>query len=356
MAQLAVIPSLQEETSTSESMRFVATGGEYFRIWIVNILLSIITLGIYSAWAKVRRNQYFYSSTSLAGSSFDYHGNPMAILKGRIAALVIFGGYNLAFRFSPMAGLAMFVVLAAIMPWLTWKSLQFKLYNSSYRGIRFGFGGSARAAYFHYLLLPLLCTLTAFLPMAPFVHQRLKRFQHSESRFGTTKFGFDAGAGSFYKAYLLFAAIFVPLTAAFYFGVFSPLIGALPALPADQRISMIGAMLIFSLYGALFLAFPLFLTMLQNLIWNHTTLERHRFHSEMKWGRMTFITLTNLLGIILTLGLYIPFAQVRALKYRIESTSLLVQGDLDDFVADSEQKVGAAGEGMADLLDFDLSM
>lgn len=355
MAQLAVIPSLQEETSTSESMRFSATGGEYFRIWIVNILLSIITLGIYSAWAKVRRNQYFYSSASLAGSSFDYHGNAMAILKGRIAALLIFSGYNLAFRVSPMGGLAMFVVLAAIMPWLIWKSLQFRLYNSSYRGIRFGFGGSAGAAYSHYLLLPLLCTLIALLPLAPFLHHRLKRFQHSESRFGTTRFGFDASVGSFYKAYLLFAAICVPLTAAFYFWVFSPLVSALPESPADRQAGTIGA-LIFSLYGALFLAFPLFLTMLQNLIWNHTTLERHRFHSEMKWSRMTFITLTNVLGIILTVGLYIPFAQVRALKYRIESTSLLVQGDLDDFVADSEQKVGAAGEGMADLLDFDLSM
>jgi uncharacterized membrane protein YjgN (DUF898 family) len=27
-------------------------------------------------------------------------------------------------------------------PWLIWRSLQFKLYNTSYRGIRFGFRGS----------------------------------------------------------------------------------------------------------------------------------------------------------------------------------------------------------------------
>lgn len=33
---------------------FTGSAGEYFRIWIVNIALSIVTLGIYSAWAKVR--------------------------------------------------------------------------------------------------------------------------------------------------------------------------------------------------------------------------------------------------------------------------------------------------------------
>ena len=40
---------------TDYPVRFVGTGSEYFRIWIVNLLLTIVTLGIYSAWAKVRR-------------------------------------------------------------------------------------------------------------------------------------------------------------------------------------------------------------------------------------------------------------------------------------------------------------
>ena len=69
---------------------FRATGGEYFRIWIVNLLLTIVTLGIYSAWAKVRRLRYFYGSTLLDGHSFEYHAKPLAILKGR---LIVFAAY-----------------------------------------------------------------------------------------------------------------------------------------------------------------------------------------------------------------------------------------------------------------------
>jgi Zn-dependent protease with chaperone function len=63
---------------------FRATGAEYLRIWIVNLLLTIVTVGIYSAWAKVRRLRYFYGSTALDGASFEYHGKPLAILKGRL--------------------------------------------------------------------------------------------------------------------------------------------------------------------------------------------------------------------------------------------------------------------------------
>jgi uncharacterized membrane protein YjgN (DUF898 family) len=71
--------------------RFTGNGREYFAIWIVNLLLSIITLGIYSAWAKVRREQYFHRNTLLDDQPFEYTGNPVRILIGRIVALVVIG-------------------------------------------------------------------------------------------------------------------------------------------------------------------------------------------------------------------------------------------------------------------------
>jgi uncharacterized membrane protein YjgN (DUF898 family) len=113
-----------------EPVSFTGTGGEYFRIWITNTFLSIITLGIYSAWAKVRRTRYFYGNTRLAGASFDYHGQPKAILKGRAVALVMLIAYQV---FSDMQGVLaglLVLLLVAAFPWLMWKSLQFKLYNS----------------------------------------------------------------------------------------------------------------------------------------------------------------------------------------------------------------------------------
>lgn len=337
-----------------QSLQFHASGGEYFRIWIVNLLLTIVTLGIYSAWAKVRRNQYFYSSTELAGSSFEYHGNPIAILKGRIVALVLFGGYNVGLRYSPLVGGCMALLLAAVLPWLSWKSMQFKLYNTSYRGVRFGFKGSARQAYFYELLLPFLSLLTVGL-LAPFTHQRLKQYQHSESRYGISHFAFDGRVGSFYKAYGKFVALYfgglIILCVGLAFALWSSLSGPTGTAKTTAFYGFTAV-----IYLWVFLVMPLFLTLIQNLIWNHTSLAGHRFQSTLTWGRSTFIVVTNLLGIAVTLGLYMPFAHVRWLKYRLEATALLPNGSLDDFVAGSEQQIGAVGEGMIDVLDFDLSL
>lgn len=340
-----------EPASHEEGFTFTATGGEYFRIWIVNLLLTIVTLGIYSAWAKVRRNAYFYANTRLAGGGFEYHATPGAILKGRIVAALLFGGYNLTTQVSPVAGLFVFVLLMAVMPWLIWKSLQFALHNSSYRGIRFGFDGSARGAYFHYLLLPILAMFSLGL-LYPFVHQRIKRFQHTQSRYGSVPFTFDASVGSFYTRY---AALFGVLVLGFALTVGAALV--LIAGKSREDALATGTLAgIFLFYPYMLCAIWIFYAVIQNLIWNHTQLGPHRFHSTMKAGRIAFIYITNSLAIICTLGLFIPFAVVRAMKYRMECTSLIVEGSLDDFAAGQRAQVGAIGEGAADLAGFDIGL
>lgn len=337
---------------------FTGSGSEYFRIWIVNLLLSIITLGIYSAWAKVRRNRYFYDSTHVAGSSFEYHGNPIAILKGRIIAFVCLAAYQFSFRYSPLLGLSVFGILMLIMPWLAWKSLQFKLYNSSYRGIRFGFRGSLGKAYLNFLLYPILAAISLY-TLLPLMHRQIKKFQHEESRFGNTHFSFVAKISSFYLIYIIgFAAFMVGLigigvvAGSAIFTMFSENAGAKP--DADSMKSFMYA--IGAIYVWMFCLAPLFFTMTQNLIWSNTRLGEHRFTCKMHLGRVIFIMFTNVIGVICTLGLFIPFAHIRTLKYRLESMTLIPNDDLDNFVAHEQQQTSATGEGMADMFDFDLSM
>jgi uncharacterized membrane protein YjgN (DUF898 family) len=66
------------QTAEMRVERFTFTGNasEYFRIWIVNLFLTIITIGIYSPWAKVRRLKYFYGNTWLDGHNFDHFKGP----------------------------------------------------------------------------------------------------------------------------------------------------------------------------------------------------------------------------------------------------------------------------------------
>jgi uncharacterized membrane protein YjgN (DUF898 family) len=334
-----------------QRIKFHASGSEYFRIWIVNLLLTIVTLGIYSAWAKVRRNQYFYSSTELAGSSFEYHGNPVSILKGRVLAGLFVGAYALTVHSSPAFAFLALIVLAVISPWFMWKSLQFRLHNTSYRGIRFRFAGDKYDAYTNYLVRPLLNGPTLGLA-APFVHQRAKAWTHNNARYGNARFSFDAEVSDFYKLYGWFVLIggggFALLT-------WLIMSAVSPAGGSEARAFEAG-LVVMAGYGWFFLVYPLFMQMMQNLVWNHTSLEQHRFQSDMNWGRMVFITVTNYLAVICTLGLFLPFARVRTLRYRLESIALQPEGALDDVLAAPQDDIGATGEGAADFFDFDLSM
>jgi uncharacterized membrane protein YjgN (DUF898 family) len=351
----ASFDSSNSQVFDSKPFIFSGRGSEYFRIWIVNMLLSLVTLGIYSAWAKVRRNRYFYDNTSLAGSSFDYHGNPHAILKGRIIAVVMIGLYHLGPRIAPWVGVVMFLLLVAAWPWLIWKSLQFKLYNSSYRGIRFGMQGKLGTAYFVYLILPILTLITAYL-LAPFTHQRIKRFQHNASQFGDTSFSFHATVGSFYRLYLklIVAAFGMFFLLIFFYAMATWMSGFLMMLMTDFWVKSILGMGLS--YAAFAMLYPLYLTLTQNLIWSNTRLGEHQFRSQMKWRRMAWIWVSNLVLIAVTLGLFMPFATIRSLRYRIESMTLLPASDLSEFIAASEASGSPVGEGMTDLLDFDLSL
>ncbi len=135
---------------------FYGRGGEYFGIWIVNLLLTILTLGIYSAWAKVRKKRYFYGNTELAGDRFEYHAKPKQILIGRIIAVVLFIAWIGLGGIHPYAQLALFLIGISVLPVLVARNLGFDARVSSYRGVRFDFTGTIGRAYLVFLLYPLL--------------------------------------------------------------------------------------------------------------------------------------------------------------------------------------------------------
>lgn len=340
--------------------QFSGKGGEYFRIWIVNLALTIVTLGIYSAWAKVRRLQYFYRNTTLAGNSFDYHGDPMAILKGRLIGVALLVLYYASESFDPTLGLIAFALLMLIMPWLVQRSLRFKLHNSSYRGLRFGFDGSVGNAYKAFLLWPVIGYITLGL-LAAVAHQRIKAYQHGNSRYGAEKFDFSVREGKFFGIYfrllgmVILLIIGVTLLAGM-FGGMASLFGG--GMSEEGKIAAIGlvvaAVIGFYLAAFLFIG-PWFAARIQNLVWNGTALGPHTFSSSVRARDLFWIYLTNFIGIVLTLGLFKPFADIRLAKYRLEHMALNAQGSLDEFLAGQQQFISAMGEETADVFDFDIS-
>lgn len=159
-------------------MAFHGSGSEYFRIWVVNLLLTIVTLGFYTPWAKVRTNRYFYAQTELAGSRFEYHAKPIDLLKGYLIFFGAFLLYGFLSSAVPATGPVFILIAMAAAPWLIAASMRFRLNATSYRGIRFAFHGSAKKAYKLFGLYVVLAGLPIFLITA--LGLSAEEFQPSE--------------------------------------------------------------------------------------------------------------------------------------------------------------------------------
>lgn len=335
--------------------RFTGRGFEYFRIWIVNILLSIVTLGIYSAWAKVRNKRYFYGNTLLEDTAFDFLAEPVKILKGRIIVVGFFVIYAIVAELTPV-GDALFalVLLPLLMPWAATTALRFNNRNSDFRNVGFNFHGRYGEAFLVYVVLTVLSVLTLGL-LYPYAVFRRKKFVVENSSYGTAPFAFEGAPQRFYVIYLSAAAMVVALL-------------VLPTLLLDhsatesvqeQGLSSSlslgsGASLIAGL--GVFAVVVYVRTRVANYTWQSTRLGEGYFHLQLEYPRMLWLTLSNAAAIVVSLGLLIPWAKVRMARYKVERLSLATTDKLDEFVGQARREDRATGEEFGDALDLDLGL
>ncbi len=325
-------------TTRMVPLEFRGEGREYFKIWLVNVILSVLTLGVYSAWAKVRRKQYLYGSTRIQGCGFEYLADPVKILKGRALVVVVALLSALLQQFLPFLALLFSLSFVAILPWLIVQSLAFNARNSAFRNIRFGFHGSYLEAAKVFILWPMLAALTLGI-LFPYVYFRQKRFIVENHSYGTTRFSFDATSRDYYRTFL---GVFVPGLAGF------AVIAVLAVLYRPFSIPA-AALLYFGL-------FALFSVKTTNLLFSSSRIGPHRLSADLTVKDYLSLVFTNTLGTVLTFGMFHPWAQVRALRYKMGHIRLVTAEELDGFVAAEQKRASALAEEAGDFLDLDVGL
>ncbi len=373
---------------------FTGSGSEYFRIWIVNLLLTIVTLGMYFPWAKVRRLRYFYGNTLVGGHALDFHGEPKRMLRGFLLVGVMGILYGLAGKVSVTAGVVALLIVAALWPALFRASQQFRLANTSWRGLRFRFSGNQVGAYRAMLPLFVPAALSlmlswrleedkdaqsagllfiagffASLLFVPLLLWMLKKYQHDNLALGQIQTRFSASAGSYYAialktvgvmlaAFLVVGLLFGLLTAAAKGG------GAFEAFSSsakgrvDAAVVVGVAMGFFAAYvAALLVIVPYATSRLQNLVWNHTANSEVRFESRLRFWKLLRLTLKNMVFSLFTLGLYLPFAKVAMARLRLEAVTVHTATDPDAWVGALQARADdAAGDAAADFFGVDIGL
>lgn len=353
-------------------IRFTGSGSEYFRIWAVNLLLILCTLGLYLPFAKARRIRYFYANTLVDGQALSFHGDPWKMFRGFLLLVVLMGLYGGLSTWSPMLGGLAFVALVLMWPPLWRAGMRFRLSHTSWRGLRFGFAGDVAGAYRTFLPVSLPLIVVMLVPedanglwlalvgiaglalnfMLVWTLGLVKRYQHNHFRFGRLQT----------RTWLEPSQVFgLSFRAGLVGGVVIVLCGITAAVLAPSAhqgggwLGLAGVVLVIVLaYTWVHCAFN---AGLQNMAWSRTASEETLFKSDVQTAALFRLTLKNWLLTALTLSLYRPFAAVATARLRLQAVSVETSLDLDALTgAEAAADVNAAGDFAGDFFGIDLGL
>lgn len=374
-------------------LEFTGSGREYFRIWIVNLLLILVSLTLYWPYARARRLRYFQNHTLVGGEPLGFHGDPRKMFRGYLVVVLLIVVYSALGHFLPQLAWLSTALLAASAPLLWQAAMRFRLHNTSWRGIRFHFDGAAQPAYWVLVpffvpllasdlllgLLPetesgeglltflayLLLGLLVFGSLAPWFFWRLKLYQYGGYGFMQERLQLQAGVKAFYRIFLKTAWLGVYVSVLGVGGIL--LIFGLLSLGGDPgSITTAASTLFLVLLGfltpALYLLWPIvlgpyFTAQMQNLLWSHSRSERLHFSSDLRFKDLCRVSLRNWLLILCSLGLYWPFARVNLARVRLAALTVHVPDDLDTWLAEARPAdQSAIGDAADDFMGLDIGL
>ena len=334
---------------------FHGSGEELFGIFIINVFLTIVTLGIYSFWAKVRTRQYLWGQTEFAGDRFGYHATGKELLMGWIKAAVLFGGIVvlsivLSVSVHDVLGtLVLWAGLLCLVPLAYIGTMRYRLSRTSWRGIRFSFRGQIRPFFWLSVRGMVLTALTLSL-YYPFYECEVRRFMVDHSNFGSGAFAFDGKPEKLFRVFVAhwFAALIGFIATFFILTQLRDLAGT----EVRTTAVMIGALFPLSLLIVLSLVWVSYAVRRRRYYWEHTSFADARFATTVSIGNLLRLYAVNLLLIVVTLGLALPWVTVRTRHYDCEHLTLRGSLDLDQ-IAQQARTATAVGEELGGFLDVD---
>lgn len=154
-------------------LAFTGDGGVYFGVWIVNVLLTIVTLGLFTPWARRRTIKYFYGHTLVADSPLEF----TAGIRGMVFGFLLLAAFYIALNVAAETGqhIVYFAIViggAVLAPFLWGSAMRFRLGHTRWRGLRLrftaGWGEVYRASWPVFALAAVwLVAGFAFARMAP---------------------------------------------------------------------------------------------------------------------------------------------------------------------------------------------
>lgn len=392
--------------------------GEQYKIFVLNVCLGLITLGIYHFWGKTRQRRYTTSSFNIFGDRFEYTGYGGQLFWGMIKALVIILIFSIpafwAFhnidvitkeyknthkeettestkakestikkdfkedeididklpaqqksKYLISLSLASFyaIFFYAFLPFVAvYGSLRYRVTHSRWRGIRGHMGGSAilYGLYGLFHLFLIIFTFGLWIPMADALKYKYKMHRIS---FGNQQAVFTPDYGQLFGIHLLsfFGGICAGVGIAVFVGFFTYfLIPQAHAAAETFSPTMEKSGIAFAIGMVAF-----FVCLFMSRFWYKAAFVRMRYNA-LKFGNIGFNcqisgwglfkqTFGNGLIYIFTLGLGYPIVLQRKMKFFCKHTT--ITGDMNNSpILQAVGEKDTQGEGISSILDISIGL
>ncbi len=311
-------PSTQGQSE--ETHRFVYHGriGTLYRIWLLNIFLTIVTFGVYSFWGRTRMRKYAASAFELGGDRLEYTGTGGELFRGFLIAFPIIILLYLPLVIYPMETHP--IVSLTFIPILyfiyvgVYAALRYRLSRTVWRGIRGRLTGSP----FEYGALVLGLSVVNILTlgvMIPWSDRMAIRYQMRNVWFGNTQGEFNDTPRELWRMHWITWLLFIPTLSL-------------------SRLWYRAALLRYQ-YG-------------------NFSIGRVKLNAVLSGTHVFDLVVFNALILLFTLGLGRPITVYRELKFI--SDRIFLTGDLDAEAAavlQSTEDLSSTGEGLDGLLSND---
>jgi uncharacterized membrane protein YjgN (DUF898 family) len=359
---------IQRRGSIVQRAAFHGTGRTLFGIHLVNTLLTLVTLGFYYYWAKVRVRTFLFSQTEFAGDRFSYHGSARELLNGTMKASLIFGipyfllknvGHfleeNMAILLTSQAAASLLLIF--FIPFAVVSARRYRLSRTAWRGIRFSFRGKTLDFIKLWLFGYFLTAVTLGL-YYPYFSTKRHSYLTEHSYFGCKPFKFSGDGAALSRPFLM---MYVPVaTAAIVAGLGLYSFVELPQQNmADPETmgpfifgAIVGLIIVVLAFRLLWLPYSV---IEQRFFWEQTSIGSARFRLPITIWPYLKLKLCNLFIMLCTIGLAWPWVTIRNIRFITDQLALVGKDNFDETVQ-AYDGAPPTGEGLDGFLDtgFDL--
>lgn len=325
----------------------------------LNVVLIVLTLGIYWFWARTEYRRIMWRMVRIESEPLEYTGTGRELLLGYLLlfavvflpAILLAAGAQLAF--GPAGGAVVQLVLYVLFIFLyfagVFRAHRYLLSRTNWRGISLGLGGHSGSYAWFSIWTGILISFTLGW-LIPWRTTALRRRLTNAMAFGTLPFRFEGSSKGLYGPFTLVWFGFI-LIYAVIGGVFAIRFMNMPpeALEQIQTTGRFPAEFVQRMVGAyIFIGIAAFLIYTITSSWYEarklntfaeaTRIDGLRGHLTVTAGGIIALTLTNLLIVVLTLGILRPVAQARKLRYIVERFAFVGQADLGAILRGQEQR------------------